>query len=466
MLQYAANTEIIPDTDRTHKDRPRWLAVILGLSVAIVVSYLICTPPQTHTLSFSARLFTSAGYISITCMAGSFGTWIALSRGPRHQFSMLGLWGLRCWVFLPSIMMFLREKSIWAPLIAFLSAVLMAVYLSRMPSVTAYRSSQQAEPYKDIEKNIFITQLHLAPISRVTLAASLCLYGAVTSAIAGRIALLTLLLAVGAFLLITQVITTQFKARDHASQRSRPYALLASALLFAFIALSVPGLMRNVYMPQQAASMPRPAKQTSQRNSSSGYRTIVLWPITKKEKTITSPNLKIGTTPGHKAKPWIIPFDGPYWYFKILGDSPGSMARTAHGDPLKVNVRSTDSSPLLMEAHQYLPAPVDLSCCRELQVVFSNDASLGASQVGISLTDSHAKAKTPQSLGIKSIPLDPSDPPAKASATPVEKTVNFPIPKPGTIKQFDQITVVLLPHHQFSTAGRKVAIEKFIMIPN
>jgi hypothetical protein len=464
-MLHIGHTETVADSaDRTYNNRPRWLAVVTGLNLAIAVSYLLCKPPQTHTLSLNARLLSSAAYILIACAAGSFGTWIALSRDSRHQFPSLALWSIRCWVFLPSIMMFLREKAVWAPLIAFLSAILMAVYLSRMPGVTAYRPSQQAETHQDIEKYIFITQLHFEPVSWATFTASLCLYGAVTSAIAGKTALLTLLLAIGTFLLVSQIIATQSKARDQASPRSRPYSLLTSAFLCVFVALSVPGQMRSVHMQDPAASALRSARQASQGNSSAGYRTIVLWPVPKKEKMIISPSLAIDTTAGHKAKPWVIPFDGPYWYFKIPGESPGSMARTAHGDPLKVNVRSTDSSPLLMEAHQYLPDPVDLSCCREIQVVFSNDVSLGASQVGISLTDSHAKSKPTQSLGIKSIPISDLDP-MQAGTLPVEQTVSFPLPKPGTIRQFDQITVVLLPHHQFSTAGRKVAIERFIMIP-
>lgn len=460
-MQHICNTETVAATPHSGgKHRSHSFAMIIGISAAIAVSYFICEPPRGHTLSLSARIFTSVAYIFIACLAGSFGTWIALQRSARRQFFSVALWGLRCWVFLPSIIMLLREKSIWAPFIALVSAVLMAVYLSRMPAVTSHLPSQKPKSHQDIEKNIFITQLNFKPIKWTTVLASLCLYGAVTSEVVGRTALLTLLLAIGAFLLVSQVIATKPKAQDPASQRSSPYALVASAFLIAFVALTVPGQMRNVNM-QSAASIPGAARQTPQRNSSAGYRTIVLWPVQKKQKTIMSPDLEIGTTAGQKAKPWVILFDGPYWYFKIPGESPGPMARNAHGDPLKVNVRSTDNSPLLMEAHQYLPNPVDLSCCRELQVVFRNDATLGASQVGVTFTNSRTKAF--QSLGIKSIPSNDAIP---ASALPVEETVTFPLPKPGTIKQFDQITVVLLPHYQFATTGRKVAIEKFIMIPN
>jgi hypothetical protein len=217
-------------------------------------------------------------------------------------------------------------------------------------------------------------------------------------------------------------------------------------------------------LEQPSAAKSQIARPASQQGSSAGYRTIVLWPLSQKEKMLIAPSIDPGAASGHK-RPWVIPFDGPYWYFKFPGESPGPLARNAHGDPIKVNVRSTDTSPLLMEAHQYLPAPVDLSCCRELQVVFRNDLSLGASQVGIQLTDSHGKSKSSESLGIKPIASNSHDP-APQSVSPIEETVSFPIPNPGTIKQFDQITVALLPRSPYATAGRKVAIEKFIMVPN
>ncbi len=459
-MQLIGLTETIAGTtDRTSKDRPRWLAMFTGLNLAIAVSYLGCKPPQTHTLSLSARLLTSAAYILIVCVAGSFGTWIALPRSARRQFRSLVLWGIRCWVFLPSIMIFLNEKAPWAPIIAIASAVLMALYLSRIPNALTPRSNQE------VEKNSFITQLHFERISTTTIAASLCLYGAVVSAMTERRGLLTLLLAIGSFLLTSQIITTQSRTSDRPREKPQPYALIASAFLCVFVALAVPGQMHSLQLGQPSASTPKAATQASQRNSSAGYRTIVLWPLPKKEKVLTSPSIATDTNSGHKTRPWVIPFNGPYWYFKFVGESPGPLARNAHGDPLKVNVHSTDTSPLLMEAHQTLAGPIDLSCCRELQVVFRNDASLGASEVGIQLTDSHAKLKSSQSLGIKPIASD-STGQTPQNASPIEVTVSFPIPKTGPIKQFDQITVVLLPQYRYATAGRKVAIERFIMVPN
>jgi hypothetical protein len=186
----------------------------------------------------------------------------------------------------------------------------------------------------------------------------------------------------------------------------------------------------------------------------------VLWPIEKKEKTITAPFVKSGGSSPGITKPWSIPFDGPYWYFNFWAESVGANSRTAHGDPLKVNVRSTDDAPLLMEARQQLLKPLDLTCCREMQIVIRNDVSLGALAVGVSLTDSHAKGNRSQSLGVKAVASNSS------GTAPVEQVLTFPFPEHRLIRSFDSITVSLLPDPKHRTAGRRVAVERFVLIPN
>ena len=248
-------------TDR--RERPSWLAVTTGLNAAIAVSYLVCKPPETHTLSLKARLFTSALYILITCLAGTSGTWIALSRESRKQFRGLVLWGARGWVFLPTIMMFLRERSVWAPLIAVSSAALMAVYPSRMTGAMTHRSSEDAKPRQDIETDIFITQLRFEPISWITISASLCLYGALMSAVTERLAFVTLFLGGSAFLLVSQWTATLAKTgcEEDLDERSHPVPLITIAFCCAFVALSTAAAtsgfalrMRAFYMPQALAS--------------------------------------------------------------------------------------------------------------------------------------------------------------------------------------------------------------------
>jgi len=478
MLLSLNQTEVATDTDEWNSDDPpSWMAVVTGLNVAIAVSYLACKPPQTLTLSLRTRLFTAVFYILLTCLAGTAGTWIMLSDDTRSQFRGLILCGARSWVFLPAIMMFLREGSIWAPLVAIVAAALMATYWSRLGAMTP-RSAEGTQPRHDVEKHLFITQLRFERVSRYTIGATLCLYAAFFSAVNAELELWTFFLGSAVFLLVSQIATPRAPA-EHEAKRPQnqvlraysPYSWIAGALCLAFIALSASSgtsdriwQLRAFHVWRQNLLPPRPAKQSSEDHSSEGYRAIVLWPIQKKEKSIPPPPTSINPGAHRAARPWIIPFDGPYWYFKTPGESPGLEARITHGDPLKVNVRSTNRVPLLMEAHQNLAVPIDLACCREIQVVFKNDTSLGASDVGLLLTDSHAKGKPSQSLGIKYVPMNSIDQPS-GDLSPVEETVSFPIPATGKIRKFDRMTVVLVPDAQHATAGRKVAVERFVMIP-
>jgi hypothetical protein len=118
-----------------------------------------------------------------------------------------------------------------------------------------------------------------------------------------------------------------------------------------------------------------------------------------------------------------------------------------------------------MEAHQDLSDPIDMACCREIQVVFKNDLSMGTSGVGISLSSSHSKDHVSQNLGVKYVALDGVGR-RLADTSLIEETLSFPFPKATKIRQFDRITVTLFPDQKYLTAGRKVAIERFVMIPN
>jgi hypothetical protein len=470
MSQNPDNTEVtVANSDTEETTHPSWLAFFTGLNTAIAVSYLICKPPQVHTLSWVVRISASVLYILITCLAGAAGTWITLSNGKRGQFRTLALWQARGWMFLPAIMVFIRERSISAPLIAASSAALMALYLFRLTEATpAADEIPRSQLY--LEKDLFSTQIRLAPSSWTSLRLALLVYLALLSAAARELELLTIFFSVISFILVLEIARgepkKEQKQNENAVPNSNPYSLIAAALCCLVIALSVPaaGWHDPFHGWGQVAPTQTPPKQKSSPDrSSTGYRTIVLWPLQKREKNIPSPPAtNTASSPG-LAKPWTIPFYGPYWYFKSVGESPGPNARTTRGDPLKVNVHSTDNGPLLMEAHQDLLEPIDLTCCSEIQVVFKNDPVQGALQLGLSFTDSHSPNKTSPILGIKRVALDDTEQHLE-SKSPIEQTLSFPFPKTAQIKRFDRITVMLLPDAKHRTIGRKVAIERFIMI--
>jgi hypothetical protein len=452
-----------------------WLALATGLNLAIAVCKLTCKSPETHTLSWAARLFSPAVYLLLACLAGAAGTWIMLPRSSRRQFRSLSRCGVRGWVFVPAIILFLQQESVWALLVAVVASALMAATLYRLTEAMAYDAHEIPRSQQYLEKSLFATQVRLAPTSWVPFGLSLGLYGAFLSAVAGKIILVTLLLAASSFLLILQIKAAQTQKdqgqSENTDRRTHFYSLIAMAFFCAFIALSASSAsphassisLRGWGGAPSSTGLGR--QNSSTDHSSGGYRTIVLWPIQKEEKIIPSPPLNMNALSPFLAKPWIIPFYGPYWYFKSSGESPGPNTRTTQGDPLKVNVRSTDRDPLLMEAHQHLSNPIALSCCREMQIVFKNGVSLGAFAVSISLTDLHSHGELSQNLGVKYVVPNPANE-GPRNTLPVEETLVFPFPKHGVIKKFDAITVDLLPDAVHGTSGRRVAVERFVMIPN
>lgn len=473
-INHIDHTESHDTSQSEAQDRPNWLAVATGFNAALAITYLACKPPQSHTLSWTARFLISTIYLLVACLAGVAGTWIVLPRGSRKQLRSLVLWGVRGWVFLPAVMIFLRQRSIEAPLLAAVAAATMATYLVRLIDPPSGPLTAKAKQSREIA-DLFSTQISIGPTSWVPFGISLFLYGSLTLAANEKFGLATLLFAAAIFLLVPQIIAAAQKITaqsEQAKKRTHPFALLAVAFCFAFLALSVSAghanfdiALRAFQMQERAHASSRSTEHHPEEHSSAGYRTIVLLPIQKKQKTIPSPPQTGNPSSLHSSKPWIIPFDGPYLYFKTIGETSGPRTDTAHGDSLKVNVRSTDREPLLMEAHQTLSDPVEMNCCREIQVVLKNDLTMGATEVGLSLTDSHSPGKISQNLGIKYIALE-ATPPRVGDAPFVEETLSFPIPKSGRIKKFDQITVILFPDPKHLTAGRKVAVERFIMIPN
>ena len=131
------------------------------------------------------------------------------------------------------------------------------------------------------------------------------------------------------------------------------------------------------------------------------YVGVILWPPPKKKVDIVPPRPNAPVL-GHGvgAKPLIIPFDGPYWYFKAPQSGPGPRAHETFGEPTKADVRSTNWMPLRMEAHQNLGLPIDLDCCREIDMKVTNaDNRPGRIDVALVLTDTASPGRKQMMLG-------------------------------------------------------------------
>jgi hypothetical protein len=118
-----------------------------------------------------------------------------------------------------------------------------------------------------------------------------------------------------------------------------------------------------------------------------------------------------------------------------------------------------------MEAYQNLGTSVDLECCSEIDVAVTNaDVRPGTIALGIRLADSTSIGEPSQYLGERAI-VSSRAAQIPLSRPSVEEVLRFPIPRPTTIRRFNEITIVFLSARERARAGAKVSIQSFTLIP-
>ncbi|MBS1822590.1 MAG: hypothetical protein JST61_11555 [Acidobacteria bacterium] len=270
-----------------------------------------------------------------------------------------------------------------------------------------------------------------------------------------------------------------------AVSRGEQAGILITAFVLTLAAL-VPFLRAGqrtfgVKGPKMAKNAADAPKDTSA--SADGYSGIILLPLAEAQKRIEAP-VKRDLVPHFGVKisePMEIPFDGQYWYFKAPEKRPRPSARVVRGSSIKAQVRSTDSYPLLMEAHQKLAEPIDLGCCSAMNLVVENADKLeGAIALELwvkKLPDARAAVRqrvnavapeiAPHYLGTMVIPSSemPMASRPNVSGKLTDETLRFPIPAAMDGTQFDEITVVVRPAPERAKAGAQIAIKKFVLEP-
>jgi hypothetical protein len=118
-----------------------------------------------------------------------------------------------------------------------------------------------------------------------------------------------------------------------------------------------------------------------------------------------------------------------------------------------------------MKAHQRLSSPIDLRCCRELDLAILNaDNRPGAIRIAVELIDSTSSHMQPDILGVR--PVRSSMPPEfSLNRPPTKEVLKYPIPTNPAIRQFNAIEVTFLPSKERSLAGPQIAIRNFQLLP-
>lgn len=419
---------------------------------------IVYTPPRHNPLP--AAFLCIAGSLLAACAL----TWILRPVvAPGSGIRGLILRAAIAWVWIPPVLLLLlRGSSVAVWLAAAIAAVLALSMRGILPAAA------HAEPvHPDTE--LFAAALHSEPRSFLGLALAVCLYAALFAFNVRFLALASILLAGISFSLAWQLVSAATRLQ---SKKSRPALRLLASAVFAILSMAVillPGIRPSAGTQAGLHGSPeRPRSAAARRTQASGigsaYGGIILWPIPLK-KQIVPPLLSKTTSPDRRlARPLVIPFNGPYWYYEARAHGLGANPHIAHGDPIAVNIRTNDWLPLVMEARQNLATPIGLSACRAIRVAIRNgDHRPGGIALGLLLTDSGAQGQPSIYLGAQ--PILSSRTPLPVLAASADESLTFDIPPSGKLRHFDAITVLFFPDTERSTLGSRIAVQEFELSP-
>jgi len=172
-----------------------------------------------------------------------------------------------------------------------------------------------------------------------------------------------------------------------------------------------------------------------------------------------------GRPNGRTADPVSIPFYGAYWVFKASDKTLPPGAVEMRGDPDSLSFKTTDFSPISMEARQNFGSLIQLSCCSAIDLVISNgDRRPGTVRVELILTNTILPGQPSQSIGIlpvnSSLHWIPDD-----DRPPVTEALSFRLPAHLAIQSFDEATIRFEMQSPRERWSAKIAVEKFRLIP-
>ena len=456
--------------------------IVAGSLASLVAGFFVCRWLAPH--SVGPIFLTSFAYVLAVVLAGVVGTCIFWTWSRTDTSPSLILFVLTSavgWVWVPCVLLLSRQNSIGAVLAGTMAAAVMAPGLRKIAISDAGTRRDNSPGWKPEERELFAQSLYTAPRERIALFLSVCIYAGFFALHSNEVLTASILLALCTFLLAWKLTLPSDGTLETSASKSRAAVRLVRegsvAVLFTFAVLLL-GFQRRIHSSAteialargRGSSVIKPPEQKRRTNNSvsglAGYESIILWPAPEKKQVLApSPTRTSLQSVRMTTKPMVIRFQGAYWYFRPRGMFPGSRSHVAHGNPLTLDIRSSDFVPLVMEAHQDLGAAIHLACCREIQVTLeNNDNTPGAIALGVLLTDSTSLGKPTLYLGQQPVlSAEPSHFSFKSS--PAIEVLRFAIPNHARIQAFDEITVIVYPDTERARTGAKIAISQFELLP-
>lgn len=206
--------------------------------------------------------------------------------------------------------------------------------------------------------------------------------------------------------------------------------------------------------------------ETANTGAPGGFPGVILWPEIKPVTTLIAPLPALGSNPfeGRPARPLSIPFGGEYWMFRWPFARPPASSFFERGTPSKLAFSTTDHTPLEMEAHQKLETPIDIRCCRGIQLeVLNADRYPGTLALELILLNSPG----PATLSLGTVPVMSQPGLTRDPVMPARETLDFTMPAaaPPSMDQFNEFKIAFHRARRRMDKSAKVSVERFVLLP-
>ena len=192
------------------------------------------------------------------------------------------------------------------------------------------------------------------------------------------------------------------------------------------------------------------------------YASVILWPEVERYTMLVPPLPGLAGSFPNARQPDVTgyPFSGFYSFGRAF-EPPANKSYVMHGDPARLGFRTTDRSPLKMEARQHFGRPIATSCCRAIGVAVKvADSRPGTVSLELILRNTTVADRPSQSLGRQ--PLGVRGEPGAPNPAPAEETVTFRMPPPPRLAEFDEAIVRFRLEPRRWDHSAKAAIRRFV----
>ena len=459
---------------------PKWLPPIGGLLAAGMVAWQVCRLALPFPVSWGGLLRSAAGRVLVVSITGAVGVW-ALATLRR------AVGGAN----LPDLILRISDNALWlTPLAVLLYAnSSLAIAIAVVFMVGAMRSLQSLQGFRPealiVPSTLFVSSdapRNGSGFRRQFLAvcAALGAQVAFLCCLAGYVFAAVVLVSASSAIWDSSLPLKPFRRKSlRATLLNATLAILVTSAAMVFIyrdqvafgQLGIPSLNR-IRRESRTQSGPETAGPVQpDRGSSSvedAYEGIVLWPKERVVTKLVAPTGVFGRSwvnKSHISQPFVIPFNGVYWFFKKPDVRPPRSSREAHGSPEALDIVSTDQRHLSMEAHQNFATLIDVESCSRIQIAIRNaDPYRGTVSLELILINTTLPGKPSQSLG-EAMVQSARPRQVYGERAVAREVLNFDVPSTSSLRRFDEVMIVFKMESGRAELGAKVGIDRFVLVP-